>query len=137
MDYSEFSPEFKDSVLKKLCENIDPYSLVGIKASELCGDFTLLKTCLIQFQELGLIRDLNLRRNSDDAFFMITADAIDLLNRGGFTLMENTLLNNLEQAQLQLEKLKAETGSEKHIEMIAHITGIITNLITTFSTLRG
>ena len=127
MDISKSTPQFKDEILTKICENIPPYTLpTSFSPSLLCDDFDLLRTCLNKFQERGLITDLNLRRTS--CTFSPTASAIELLNRGGFVFEEDILTKDLE---------KAKPGLKKYVEQIAGVTSIISNLISAIGAVRG
>ena len=136
MDISQFTPQFKDEILTKICENIPPYTLpTSFSPSLLCDDFDLLRTCLNKFQERGLITDLNLRRTS--CTFSPTASAIELLNRGGFVFEEDILTKELEKAILEIDKLKAKPGLKKYVEQITGVTSIISNLISAIGAVRG
>lgn len=136
MDISKFTPQFKDEILTKICENIPPYTLpTSFSPSLLCDDFDLLRTCLNKFQERGLITDLNLRRTS--CTFSPTASAIELLNRGGFVFEEDILTKELEKAILEIDKLKAKPGLKKYVEQITGVTSIISNLISAIGAVRG
>lgn len=55
MDYRDFTPEFKDSVLRKICEEFDPYSMYTFENKMFSDDNELLYTCFRQFEEMGLI----------------------------------------------------------------------------------
>lgn len=130
MDYSLFTPQFKDDILKWLCASCTPYRLVNFTPSELCENSELLSVCLRQFQDKGFITSLNYRSAANTCYLCLTAGAYDFLNAGGFTFQAEILLRELEKAKLELEKLQSDAGSENHIEQIAGVTTIVSNLIS-------
>lgn len=137
MDYTKFTSEFKDEILKDLCQ-LPTYTPVDFNWSKPHNDIDLLTTCLHQFQEMGLILrfSINSSNKSVSASVTVTAKAIDLLNRGGFTFLHDRYLKDLEKANLELEKLQASSTSKSHIEQISNISSIISNLISTVVTLK-
>lgn len=137
MNYSVFTPKFKDEALKNLCNSIIPYQCVSFKPSELHSDIEVLHVCLNQFREMGLISDLNFRTAADYCQLTSTASAWDFMNEGGFTFKSEILLQNLTKAKLELEKLESETSSKDHVSQISGITSIIANLITTAQAFVG
>lgn len=128
MNYQNFTPAFKDQVLKVLCDSFRPYSLCHIKLKDL-GDFdiALFDLCLKQFSELGLVSDYSLRNGI--CSLILYASAIDLLNSGGFVLRAEHLAKELEKLEFELDKLKADSGLKGNVEQITHISGVISNLI--------
>lgn len=135
MNYSKFTPEFKDSVLKYLCESLPTYALCSIDLTRICDDFDLLNACLNNFKERGLIKDLNLKRNY--CGLILTSRAIDFLNLGGFSAEYEIFDIQMSKAILELEKLQSDPSFKDHIDKISGIAGIITNAITAFNTLTG
>lgn len=132
MNYTDFIAEFKDSVLKILCEEVIPYRLVSFDYNQISPNKELLNVCLNQFQERGFITDFGFR--GDIISLMLTAEALDFLNYGGFCFEEQILFQNLQKIQLELNELQANTTSESQIKKITNITSIITNLISTATT---
>lgn len=132
MNYTDFAAEFKDSVLKILCKEIIPYRLVSFDYNQISPNKELLNVCLNQFQERGFITDFGFR--GDIISLMLTAEALDFLNYGGFCFEEQILFQNLQKIQLELNELQANTTSESQIKKITNITSIITNLISTATT---
>lgn len=132
MNYTDFIAEFKDSVLKILCEEVIPYRLVSFDYNQISPNKELLNVCLNQFQERGFITDFGFR--GDIISLILTANALDFLNHGGFCFEEQILFQNLQKIQLELNELQANTTSESQIKKITNITSIITNLISTATT---
>lgn len=134
MDYSKFTPEYKDSVLKNLCDQLDPYRLYRIDTEAFEDDPQLLHTCLMQFKERGFIQQYGGGRI---ASIVLTADAVDFLRKGGFTFEETVLIQQLDKAILELEKLQSESGLKKYIDRIKGIAGTLSSLATTYTAIKG
>ena len=130
MDYSKFTPSYKDGVLKKLCDDCPPYCLVSFVPSLLDDDIELLKVALNQFQENGFIKDLNLRK--DRCGLILQASAFDFLNSGGFTAEHYLKEASLDKLVLQLEELSKEPSFKARIPLIDNAIGIISNVVTLF-----
>lgn len=136
MDYSKFTPEFKDEILNKICDNFHAYRVsTCTDIKQLCDDIQLLEICLNQFAERGLIADLSITPRC--CRLSVCSPAYDLIRHGGFTLEENILMAELEKAKLELKKLNSEPGLEKYVKQISGVTSIITNLISAVGAIRG
>lgn len=137
MNYSAYNATYKDSVLKLLCKECTPYVYCTALLPKTFADLTLLNTCLSQFQELDLIRDFYLDKHRLCIGVVLTGNALDLLNRGGFTFIEDRALVELKCLELELQKFQAENQSDKHINRIAQLLNIVVNLKETFGALIG
>ncbi len=137
MNASDYSAAYKDSVLKFLCDNFGPYNYCTVAIPKTFTDLDLFNTCLFHFQELGLLREFALKRNLLCVSVVLTGNALDLLNRGGFTFIEDRALVELKCLELELQKFQAENQSDKHINRIAQLLGIVVNLKETFGALIG
>lgn len=134
MDYLKFTPEYKDSILRKLCEQLDPYHMYSIATNELDNDPELLHTCLMQFKERGLIQQYSGGRI---ASMVLTADAIDFLRQGGFVFEETVLLHQLDKVILELEKLQSESNPKKYLGRIRDITNVVKDIMATYTVIKG
>lgn len=136
MDYRDFTPEFKDSVLRKICEEFDPYSMYTFENKMFSDDNELLYTCFRQFEEMGLIINYGGGLHPT-SHLTVTAKALDFLNMGGFTFLANRFTKELEKANLELDKLKAKPSLKDYVEQISGVSGIISNLISAVGALVG
>ena len=137
MDCSKFTADFKDDILRLLCESLTPYKLERITWKELCPDSQLLNTCLMQFQERGLITQFSLRHASPVASIIITSTAIDFMNMGGFAMEKKVFETEIQKAILELQKLQSDPKLKQYVEQISGITGILSNAISAFYTITG
>lgn len=135
MDHTKFTPELKDHVLKSLCSSLEPYKRCSFDCRQICDDSVLFNTCMCQFQDRNFVISPNIQ--GSNCSVVITANAIDFLNRGGFVFEEQILISNLQKIQLELENLKSETTSKSQINKIANISAIISNTISAACTLIG
>lgn len=133
MDYLKFTPEYKDSVLKKLCDELEPYHLYHIDIKAFESDPQLLHTCLMQFQELGLIQQYS---SGPISSVVLTADAIDFLRKGGFVFEETVLLQQLDKVILELEKLQSESGLKRYFGRIKGIMDVLANLMKAYTVVK-
>lgn len=58
MDYSKFTPEYKDSILSKLCTELDPYCLYRISAAEIDDNPELLTHALCNSRSGDLFNNM-------------------------------------------------------------------------------
>jgi hypothetical protein len=102
------TPALKDNVLNCLCSSITCESVFSLEIDsvflETKTDFNTLNTVLSQFERLGFISHLNLRRSS--LSLCLHLEAIDFKNRGGFYAQEEVLKLNLEKLLLEIDQLK-------------------------------
>lgn len=127
MNYQFFTPKFKDEVLQKLC-SYTAYRLHRITYSDLADDAELLRLCLYRFEELDLIRNLQIKL--PNVSFVVTSQAVELLNSGGFQFQAETLNRELTKAKLELDKLQADSRLKDYVEHIGRVTRIISDLIS-------
>ena len=130
MDILKFTPEYKNEILKKLCSECSFYRMCSVELGAFYReDREMLEVCLQQFKQRGFIQEFVL--SNPYTSVVITADAADFLRRGGFVFEETYLLQQIDKAILELNQLQSQTKSEKHIEQIGRVAGILANLVTT------
>jgi hypothetical protein len=114
----------KDHVLTTLCQNCKPEKFCSFNPSNIVDiDFESLNAILNQFQRLGLIEDLNSRR--DTISLILRLDAFDLYRFGGFTTKEVLVKASLEKLQLEIDSLK-----KSFPEKTETFTTILANMAT-------
>ncbi len=87
MNQSKITPILKDKILEYICQaDFERNIYIELKTilSELNIEFNDLQAILSQFERLGFISNLNLRRNVTTFFLIVHVDALDFKNRGGF-----------------------------------------------------
>lgn len=136
MDYSKFTPEFKDSILTELCNRYNPYRGYTFNWKELDSDCDLMRTCFNQFEEREFIKGLNFK-NDGVCGIILTAKAIDFVRAGGFQAEYEIFDIQMSKAIFELDKLKAEPGLKERAEIISAISGTFANMATAFAGLFG
>lgn len=136
MDYSKFTPEFKDSILTELCDSLTPYTSPDFNWKDLGSDCALIHTCLKQFEERGFITHLSFKTEGYCAL-ILTSKALDFVRAGGFRAEYEVFDIQMSKAIFELEKLQAEPGLEKHVETISAISGAFASIATAFVGLFG
>lgn len=131
------TPEIKDLVLNTLCDTVDFERLEILSKSDILKiselKFDELQAIFRQFERLGLISDLNIRRNSDNLHIVVRLDALDFRNNGGFTVQEQLLELTLEKLSLEVEQLRNEypDKAERFTTIAANIATCLSFLIAT------
>lgn len=115
MNQSKITPILKDKILEYICQaDFERNIYIELKTilSELNIEFNDLLAILSQFERLGFISNLNLRRNVTTFFLIVHVDALDFKNRGGFLVYEYELKMKLEKMALEIDSL-SKTFPEK------------------------
>ena len=115
MNQSKITPILKDKILEYICQaDFERNIYIELKKilSELNIEFNDLLAILSQFERLGFISNLNLRRNVTSFFLIVHVDALDFKNRGGFLVYEYELKMKLEKMALEIDSL-SKTFPEK------------------------
>lgn len=126
----------KDKVLSYLINYpsmmLESFSRIDFKNMQTNTGFTpdTINSILLGFQQEGLISRLNLRRSCPWFDLVIHQKACDLFNRGGFTMKENLLKQEVEKLLLEIEALKPTLGDK--IEQFTTIANNIMSLIKPF-----
>lgn len=119
----------KDSVLKVLCENFEPETMISASREEVlrtCGvDSSLFSSVLSYFQRNNLVSEVNYRHGAELFYVIVNIEAFDLYNRGGFTATEELLAKNIQKLLLEIENLKPSMP-----DRISTITTIASNITT-------
>ena len=125
----------KDLLLAFLCENCEPESNFSFSQQE-CLNVTGLKqleinSILQYFLRIGIIGSFNFRYSCSVIYVELRMEALDILNRGGFTAQENMLQKEVEKLLLEIERLKPSIGDKiEQVSTIANnIAGIAGNFI--------
>lgn len=108
MNQSKITPILKDKILEYICQaDFERNIYIELKTilSELNIEFNDLLAILSQFERLGFISNLNLRRNVTSFFLIVHVDALDFKNRGGFLVYEYELKMKLEKMALEIDNL--------------------------------
>ena len=108
MNQSKITPILKDKILQYICQaDFERNIYIELKTilSELNIEFNDLQAILSQFERLGFISNLNLRRNVTTFFLIVHVDALDFKNRGGFLVYEYELKMKLEKMALEIDSL--------------------------------
>ena len=108
MNQSKITPILKDKILEYICQaDFERNIYIELKTilSELNIEFNDLQAILSQFERLGFISNLNLRRNVTTFFLIVHVDALDFKNRGGFLVYEYELKMELEKMALEIDSL--------------------------------
>jgi len=108
MNQSKITSILKDSILEYICKvdyekriNFDLKTVLN----ELNVEFNDLNAILIQFERLGFISNLFLRKNVTSFYLIVHVDALDFKNRGGFLVYEYELKMKLEKLALEIDSL--------------------------------
>lgn len=126
----------KDAVLNYLCncDEVVPERLSQINrlkyVSHVGTDEKTALSVLQYFNRIGIVSNLNYRYHSDTFYVIVRQEAFDLLNRGGFTVKEYLLQQEVEKLLLEIERLKPSIGDK--IEKISTIVSNIANIIKAF-----
>ncbi|MDA3866172.1 MAG: hypothetical protein PF489_05400 [Salinivirgaceae bacterium] len=115
----------KDQVLKVLCENIQPEQHVFIGKKEFDKEIGLpmetTEAILRYFERIGIVSDVSYMFHSPQISIIILVDAFDIFNRGGFTVREYLLKQEVEKLLLEIESLKPSIGDKlKNVTTIAN-----------------
>ena len=126
----QITPKGKDQVLNLLCTSF------GVETMERCSNSELskatgigiadLRAILRHFDDIGLIEDLN--AGSMGVHFVLKVKALDLRNRGGFTVIEKQIENEVQKALLEIEVLKKSLPTDK-LEVADRITSILSTVM--------
>lgn len=126
----------KDKVLSYLINypsmKLESSSRIDFKDMQINTGFTpdTINSILLGFQQEGIISKLNLRRSCPSFNLVVHQKACDLFNRGGFTMKENLLKQEVEKLLLEIEALKPTLGDK--IEQFTTIANNIMSLIKPF-----
>ena len=122
MNETKITPIIKDKILEYICQyDFERNIYVNLKTilSEINIEFNDLLAILSQFQRLGFITNLNLRRNITQFFLIVHVDALDFKNRGGFLAYEYELkmkqewdLYLVKVAESKISKLKIKSQKD-------------------------
>nr|DAU24362.1 MAG TPA: hypothetical protein [Caudoviricetes sp.] len=119
----------KDRVLTALCNLQCFESMMFIDLKELLSEtettFDELQAILMQFQRLGLISDLNMRRHSPQIYFVLYLEALEFSDKGGFQMQDEMLKLTLEKLKLEVEQL-----SKDFPEKALTFSSILSNIST-------
>lgn len=129
------TPSSKDLVLAELCTaefEVNVYIPLRPFLQHTHLEFHELQAVLNQFERLGFISNLNLRRTVSDFFLIVHLDALDFKNRGGFLVQEEVLKLTLEKLYLEVEQL-----SKDFPEKALTFTGIAANIATCLGLITG
>jgi hypothetical protein len=118
----------KDQLLKALCENFKtetPYSHIPPKrVEELAGlSSSVINRLFNYFNRIGLTKDASITRNS--VTLILCQDGFDLFYRGGFTLREHQLKQEIKKLSLEIKELTPTLGARA-----AKLTTIVSNLVS-------
>lgn len=110
----------------------ESFSRIDFKDMQTNTGFTpdTINAILLGFQQEGIISRLSLRRSCPWFDLVIHQKACDLFNRGGFTMKENLLKQEVEKLLLEIEALKPTLGDK--IEQFTTIANNIMSLIKPF-----
>ncbi len=127
--------EEKDAVLRVICKNnLQTEVLLPVKRKVFIDatglDEQTVLSVLCHFQSLGLISKLNYRYHIDLFYMIVHTKTADLFQRGGFTMKEYLLQQEVEKLLLEVERLKPSLGDK--IEQISTIVSNIANIIKPF-----
>lgn len=126
----------KDVVLNNLCSSIDvvPELLCRIDRVKFIKDTNLdqriVYSILQYFHRIGLVSNLNYRYNLDCFTIIVRQEAFDIFNRGGFTMKEYLLKQEVEKLLFEIERLKPTFGDK--IEQLSVIVANIASIIKPF-----
>jgi hypothetical protein len=126
--------QLKDSTLHWLCHNVPLGQLEQIDVDSLLeatnADLYTISAILEDFNEIGLFEKLIL--NSEDIFVVLKARAHDLLNRGGFSVIDALNEANIQRILFELDNLKKQLKPDKpdQLEILNKITTIAASLTT-------
>ena len=88
---------------------------------------------MIQFQRLGFIEHLNLRRSN--IAFILRTDAHDYAQKGGFVAQEEVFKANIDKLLLEIDNLKKQLRPDQ-LDTANKISGIASALLSGFSLLH-
>jgi hypothetical protein len=126
----------KDKVLLYLCENCTPErasSAATTILKEIDIDFDTFNAIMHQFQRIGIIKELTIRKPY--CFFILLTEAHDYASRGGFTAQEELIVGNVEKLILEVEHLKKQLLPD-HLDSINKIAGISSALLSALSLIK-
>jgi hypothetical protein len=128
------TPILKDKVLEYLCSACQTEYSVSANTNEIVNyleiDFDTFHSIMNQFQRLGLVYDLNLRRSA--VFFILTVEANDLYLQGGFLAREELLENNIRKLVLEIDNLKKQLSPDL-LDKAEKITSIASGILGSLS----
>ncbi|HLV51477.1 MAG TPA: hypothetical protein VKY44_05925 [Flavobacterium sp.] len=121
--------EIKDVLLNALCDS-DHFERVEIlelnQILEITGlSFDELNAVLKQFERMGFVSEIMMRRNSPSLYIAVHLDALDYKNRGGFVGQDELLKMSLEKLSLEIEDLR-----KSYPDKAATFTTIAANIAT-------
>jgi hypothetical protein len=124
------TPYLKDRLLTYLLNNCVPEQLISVKPNailnELAMTFDTFNAIMVQFQRIGFVEELNLRRVAIQ--FILSVEAHDFAIRGGFVAQEELIEKNLNKLLLEIENLKKDLGPQK-LETLNKLAGIASGII--------
>lgn len=105
---NNITPTNKDRLLLLLCENCDIERHVDFpkeSMEELIDiDNSTINSFLQQFDRMGLLEYIGESWHSFS--FILYVDAVDFINRGGFAIQEDLLVNNIKKLLKEVDNLK-------------------------------
>ncbi len=129
----------KDAVLEKLC-TLPPEKMMQIRCDDLLNELELplddFKAILTYFQRIGFIQFQNLvsmttlTERKTTCYLLLHLEAVEYFQRGGFTLVEEQLVKNLEKLELELEQLQSQMPTK--IQTISSLISAIVSIVGFF-----
>jgi len=137
------APELKDEFLKSLCDECPIENHVSVKLPVVLErfkiDFKTLQMMLIEFRDLELISDLNIRQVSNVFHVTISYRAKNFIDSGGFVFMQKIaalavgkLTLDVEKLTLEIQLLYAEIDNLSHSNptVAERLFAIVSNIAT-------
>lgn len=127
----------KDIVLQYLIDNCELEVVVSgnteVMLKDLEIDFTTLNAILSQFDRLGLLEELNLRRSSFHLCLLL--EAHDFMSNGGFGIQKEIFESNFNKLLFEIEALKKEIAPD-NLDKLNKVSGIVSTLLSGFALLK-
>ncbi len=126
------TPNDKDRVLKWLCDNTEPEFSKNLPTRKLLNDvelsFNEVYAILNAFVRNDFIDSNSLRRNTPTFNIILRLNAFEFYQRGGFTLVEQQFMQNLQKLELELQELQSDFPEKT--QTITSIISAITSVIS-------
>ena len=133
--------KLKDELLNALCDGpLENHIAINLPVvlEQFKIDFKTLQLALIEFKDLGLISDLNIRQTSEVFYLTLSYRAKSFIDSGGFQAEKAFSDLQMQKLQLEIEKLTLEvnklyesnpTLAERMLSMVANIATIAGTVI--------
>ncbi len=129
----QYTYKEKDKLLRYMCEHCTPEAMVQLDVNALLAAGIAkqqLPALLSYFTRIGLISEPGYRHSAPLFSTIVYTEAFDLFNRGGFTVQEQLLEQEVEKLLLEIEALKPTLG-DKVVKLLS-IAGSISALLKPF-----